>query len=245
MDNDSRLKLGIDELKRHYMRHLFLQVLGLPNEVSLYVLDVGFRHSRATMFAIYMAPFCGLDAPDAKIDSYFLPDRFINGVVLYRCAGYAYFNGDITKQENARLITEAQRLLDEKDDKHLSADELSTLGRLRYYFSGEDPIEIEHACIINYHERASLLGSLESILFLAKSYKHGHYGLKVDIVEAFRYYKQGYEVGCPESTAQIATIISWHPSFAPELSSKTLYQKAASFGHGHAIMICKRDGYPY
>lgn len=227
------------------MRHLFLQVLGLPNEVSLYVLDVGFRHSRATMFAIYMAPFCGLDAPDAEIDSYFLPDRFINGVVLYRYAGYAYFNGDITRQENARLITEAQRLLDEKDDKQLSADELSTLARLRYHFSGEDPLEIEHAGIFNYHKRASLLGSLESILFLANYYKQGYYGLGVDTAEAFRYYKRGYEMNCPESTAQIAAMISWNPSFAPELSSKTLYQKAASLGHGHAIMICKANNYPY
>lgn len=245
MDNDSRLKLCIDELKRHYMRHLFLQVLGLPNEVSLYVLDVGFRHSRATLFDIYMAPFCGLDAPDVEIDSYNLPDRFINGVVLYRYAGYAMSNGIISEKENVRLISEAKRLLEEKDDKQLSAEELSTLGRLGYYFSGKDPMSVERAGIINYHKRASLLGSLESTLFLANSYQHGLYGFKVDTTEAFRYYKRGYEMNCPESTTAIAALISRIPSFAPELSSITLYQKAASLGNKFARVKCYANNYPY
>jgi hypothetical protein len=60
-----------------------------------------------------------------------------------------------------------------------------------------------------------------------------------------RYYKRGYEMGCPESTAQIAVMISGDPFLAPELSSRALYQKAASLGHQFAIMICKGNDYPY
>lgn len=248
VENDSRLKLNLDELQRHYMPHLFLQALGLPGEVSLYLLEIGFRHSKQTMEAIYKVTW-QVSSYSAELEVLLnqSPDRFINGVVLYRLATYRNFGVDTPEKE--RLIFEASRLIKEKDDALLSADELAVLGKVCWfnmrltvpYFSVFTSFD-DALC---YFERASSLGCEESTLLLAKAFKNGLYGCVSNLTKAVDYELRGYRMGNLQMTADLAQTLEEMPSLVSELSFKELYKIGASRGDAFSKRKCLQYNLSY
>lgn len=238
VENDSRLKLSNEELKSHYMSHLFLQALGLLKEVSLYLLELGFRHSRQAVDALYKTTWIHNNYFAELVElSSRLPDRFVNGVVLYRLALYRYPNNDAEEKE--RLFLEAQRLLKEKDETKLTADDHHYLARLCLYMTRTSESHDENTDeAFKYFERASLLGCEESTLVLAMSYKKGYFRRTPDLTKAVHYELKGHEMGNCEMTAYLAESLEKSPSFAPNLSFKELYKISASQGNRLAIMKC-------
>lgn len=222
------------------MPHLFLQALGLLKEVSLYLLELGFRHSRQTVDALYKTTWVhNKYFPEIVALSSRLPDRFVNGVVLYRLALYRYPNSD--SEEKERLFLEAQRLLKEKDETKLSADDYHYLGRLCLYMTRTSESYDENTDeAIEYFERASLLGCEESTLLLAMSYKNGYFRRTPDLTKAVHYELKGHEMGNCEMTAYLAESLEKSPSFAPNLSFKELYKIGASQGNQLAITKCRQ-----
>lgn len=245
VENDSRLKLSDEELESHYMPHLFLQSLGLLKEVSLYLLELGFRHSRQTVDALYKTTWVHNKYFAELVElSSRLPDRFVNGVVLYRLAYYRYSDEDTEKKE--RLFLDAQRLLKEKDETKLSADDHHYLGRLCLYMTWTSESHDENTDeAIKYFERASLLGCEESTLLLALSYKKGYLRRTPNLTKAVHYELKGYEMGNCEMTVCLAESLQKAPSLAPNLSFKELYKIGASQGNQVAILKCRIHNLSY
>jgi TPR repeat protein len=166
-----------------------------------------------------------------------LSDRFVNGVVLYRLAHNQYAGTD--NPEKARLYFEASRLIKEKDETYLSADDFFTLGSIAMFDFGNSKTAL------GYFKRASFLGCEQSTLYLAKLYRKGPNGATRDFTKAFRYQLQAYQMGILKIATHLAVSLESTPSLAPELSFKEFYKIGASLGDDWAIMKCSQHSLTY